>query len=146
MNHWFFLFRLRQKEVVRAIAEAEMRTSGELRVFVTHRKCADARAAAEAQFDALGMTATRERNGVLIFVAPRSRTFAIIGDEGVHARCGEAFWCELAAGLSRAFKEGRLTEGLVGVIERAGELLAQHFPRGGDDRNELPDSIAHDAG
>lgn len=142
MNHWWFFFRLRQKDVVHAIQEAESRTSGEIRVFVSHHKVTDAQAAAREQFEKLGMTATRERNGVLIFVAPRSRVFAILGDEAIHAHCGDAFWKELATTMSNAFKQGHLTEGLVQTITRAGALLAEHFPRGNDDRNELPDAIA----
>jgi uncharacterized membrane protein len=142
MNHWWFFFRLRQKDVLRAIQAAESRTSGEIRVFVSHHKVADVQATAREQFEKLGMTATRERNGVLIFVAPRSRVFAILGDAAIHAECGDGFWSELATTMSAAFKQGQLTEGLVQTITRAGDLLAEHFPRGEDDRNELPDAIA----
>ena len=141
MYHWWFLFRLRQRSIVRAIAAAELRTSGEVRVFISHKLCTDAQAEARAQFDRLGMAATRERNGVLIFVAPRSRTFAIIGDTGIHAKVGDAFWTELATEMTTAFKAGKLTNGLVHTIHRAGVLLAEHFPRCEDDANELPNSI-----
>jgi len=95
MNHWWFFFRLRQKDVVHAIQEGESRTSGEIRVFVSHLKVADVQAAAREQFEKLGMTATRERNGVLISVAPRSRVFAILGDEAIHAQCGDSFGMSL---------------------------------------------------
>ncbi len=142
MNHWWFLLKLRHKPILAAIAEAERLTSGELRVFISHKKCGDALAAAQAQFDKLNMHATKDRNGILFFIAPRSRTFAIIGDEGIHAKCGPAFWQELAGLLSQAFKAGRLTEGLVATLQRAGQLLAEHFPRRDDDRDELPNHIA----
>lgn len=141
MNHWWFLFRLKHKRIVAAIAEAERLTSGELRVFISHQKCADAVAAAQEQFHKLHMDATSERNGILFFIAPRSRSFAIIGDAGIHAKCGDAFWQELAGMMSAAFKAGQLTEGLVATLQRAGQLLAEHFPRREDDRNELPDDI-----
>lgn len=141
MNHWWFLFRLKQKLVLRAIAEAEALTSGEIRICISHKKSADPMTDAKAQFDRLNMSNTRERNGILFFIAPRSRNFAIIGDEGIHAKCGEAFWTELSALLSATFKQGQLTEGLINVVTRAGQLLAEHFPRGEGDRNELPDEI-----
>ena len=144
MIHWWFLFRLKSKQLVAAIAEAESHTSGEIRIYITHKKCADPMAAAKVQFEKLGMTGTAHRNGVLFFVAPRSRNFAILGDSGVHAKCGDGFWQELAALMSAAFKEGRLTEGLVHTIQRAGTLLAEHFPKQEDDRNELPNEIARD--
>ncbi len=128
-------------KVVAAIAAAEQKTSGEIRVLVARQAAADAVAAAEAHFERLGMTATKERNGVLIFIAPASRNFAVIGDSGVHEKCGESFWKLLAAAMELHFKRGEFTEGLVHGIEKAGALLAENFPRGDDDRNELPDEI-----
>jgi uncharacterized membrane protein len=90
MYHWWFLLRLNQRRVLRAIAEAEARTSGEVRIFISHKLIDDPLVEAQAQFDNLKMDATRERNGVLIFIAPRSRKFAVIGDKGIHERCGDA--------------------------------------------------------
>jgi len=87
------------------------------------------------------MTRTRQRNGVLIFLAPRSRNFAVIGDRGVHEKCGDPFWRELAAAMGVYFQREAFTEGLVHGIERAGLLLAEHFPRQPEDRNELPDRV-----
>lgn len=146
MNHWWFLLRLKHKQVLRAITDAESVTSGEIRVCVSHRKSSEPLEDAREQFEKLGMSRTRERNGVLIFIAPRSRSFAIVGDEGIHAKCGDAFWNGLSSMLSTAFREERWTEGLIEAVKRAGELLAQHFPRQSDDRNELPDEIAQDTG
>ena len=127
--------------VVAAIATAEKRTSGEIRVYISSRKVAEPVRAAEKQFERMHMTRTAGRNGVLIFLAPVSHTFAVIGDQGIHAQCGDAFWQELAAAMSERFKQGDFTQGLVLGIERAGALLARHFPRETDDQNELPDRI-----
>lgn len=127
--------------VVAAIAAAELRTSGEIRVLVSRREAPDPVAAARLQFERLGMTKTAERNGVLIFLAPRSRTFAVLGDTGVHARCGETFWAELASAMTERFRAGDFTAGLVQGIERAGTLLAEHFPRRDDDSDELPNEV-----
>jgi uncharacterized membrane protein len=127
--------------VVAAIAAAEQRTSGEIRVLVARKAAPDAVAAAQTHFERLGMTQTAARNGVLIFLAPASRTFAVIGDTAVHEKCGDAFWRDLADAMSEHFKRGNFTEGLIHGIDRAGTLLATHFPRRPDDRNELPDTI-----
>jgi uncharacterized membrane protein len=127
--------------VVAAIVAAEKKTSGELRVLLARHKAPNAVAAARRHFERLGMTRTRHRNGVLIFLAPHSRTFAVIGDTGVHEKCGDAFWRELAATMSEYFKRGDFTAGLMHGIERAGALLAEHFPPDAGDRNELPDEI-----
>lgn len=137
-----FIKQLREPEIVEAIRAAEQKTSGEVRVFISDTEdVADPVAAAQEQFTRLGMTQTRDRNAVLIFLAPGPRKFAIIGDTGVHARCGVAFWEELARTMTARFHTAEFTEGIVQGIERAGELLAEHFPRRPDDDNELPDRV-----
>ena len=101
-------------------------------------------AAAQAQFERLKMQQTKHRNGVLIFVAPVAHKFAVVGDSGVHAKCGDAFWRAVADEMTGRFKKGEFTSGILHAIEKAGDLLAQHFPHNPDDKNELPDDIAHD--
>ncbi|MEY4483093.1 MAG: hypothetical protein RL693_545 [Verrucomicrobiota bacterium] len=130
--------------MVQAIAEAEARTSGEIRVFVTHLKCADPILAAREHFEKLGMNQTRHRNGVLIFLAPRTRNFAVIGDEGVHEKCGDDFWIDVAAHMSTELRASRFTDALVQAVEKTGELLARHFPPDTDNRNELSDRVITD--
>ena len=127
--------------IVAAIAAAAQRTSGEIRVVVSRREASDPIAAAQHEFERLGMTRTAARNAVLIFIAPASRSFAVIGDTAVHEKCGDAFWRELADAMTTHFKGGDFTAGLVHGIERAGALLAGHFPRAAGDRNELPDDV-----
>jgi uncharacterized membrane protein len=139
-----FLSQLEHDAIVRAIDEAEAATSGEIRLFVSRKEPEDAVAAAQAAFDHLGMHKTKERNGVLLFVAPRVRKFAIIGDKAVHERCGDAFWKEVAQEISTHFRRGGFTDGILHGIRRAGQLLAEHFPRRPGGRNQLPDDIAHD--
>jgi uncharacterized membrane protein len=65
----------------------------------------------------------------------------VIGDEGVHARCGDAFWRELTSAMTSYFQRGDFTGGLVHGISRSGALLAEHFPRQPGDRNELSDDV-----
>ncbi len=130
--------------IVAAIAAAEKRTSGEIRVHLTRRVPKDLEERAVRRFHLLGMTKTAERNGVLIYIAPRARQFRILGDTAIHEKCGEDFWKEVAAAMEAHFRKGALTEGVVAGVERVGEVLARHFPRGSRDRNELPDSIDHD--
>ncbi|ACB73302.1 TPM domain-containing protein [Opitutus terrae] len=127
--------------VVAAIAAAEQRTSGEIRVVVAKDKVADPVVAAKAHFERLGMTATIERNGVLIYLAPASRAFAVIGDTAIHEKCGESFWKLTAAAMELRFKQGEFTDGLVLGIEKAAAVLAENFPRQPDDRDELPNTV-----
>ena len=139
-----FLNQLRHDGIVAAICEAEKKTSGEIRVFISHKEVKEPVAAAQSEFERLGMAKTRERNGVLIFVAPQSCSFAVIGDEAVHRKCGDTFWQELAAEMTGHFKRGEFTQGIIHGVRKAGDLLAQHFPYSPDDRNELPDAVEHD--
>jgi uncharacterized membrane protein len=135
---------LEDDRIVAAIREVERKTSAEIRVFISHKRIEEPVVAAQAAFVALGMHKLAARNGVLIFVAPRTHKFAVIGDEGVHAKCGDGFWRELAGSMADYFRKSEFAEGVIHGVTKAGELLAEHFPRQPDDRNELPDEIAHD--
>ena len=115
--------------MVGAIGEAEQKTSGQIRVLISHKSVADPVDAAQKEFVRLGLTKSSERNGVLIFVAPRTRKFAVIGDAGVHAKCGDEFWRELAKVMTEYFRKSEFTEGIIHGVRKAGELLAKHFPR-----------------
>lgn len=141
-----FLGALDHERIVKAIQDAEARSRGEVRVHVSRQAVEDAQSAAARQFEALGMTRTAERNGVLLFVAPVSQTFAVIGDEGIHARCGPDFWKDVAAAMETDFRAGRYTDGIVKGVARVGEALATHFPRkeGTADANELSDEVTED--
>src|SRR4051812_42404797 len=136
-----FLQQLEDEKIVTAIKGAESQTSGEIRVFISDAEPADPFVGAKLAFERLEMANTRDRNGVLIFVAPKSRNFAIIGDQAVHAKCGESFWKTIASEMTSRFKQGQFTDGIVHGIAAAGQLLSQHFPRRADDVNELPDQV-----
>ena len=136
-----FVTQLDEERIVAAIADAEKRTSGEIRVYISHRAHADALAFARRRFAQIGMTRTRRRNAVLLYLAPRTRRFAVVGDSGVHEKCGDAFWQEVSSDLSAGLREGDFTAAIVRAVGRIGDLLATHFPREAGDRNELPDGI-----
>ena len=124
-----------------AITEAELRTSGEIRVVLQAGKVDDPTARAEKEFAKLKMHQTAERNAVLFFVAPDARRFAVFGDKGIYEKCGPEFWQDVAAAMETHFRAGDPTAALVEGITRAGELLAKEFPRQSDDVDELPNTI-----
>jgi uncharacterized membrane protein len=131
-----------ETRVIEAIRDAESKTSGEIRVHIERRCGGRPLPAAERWFTRLGMHATRERNGVLFYLAVDERQFAVVGDAGIHGKVGEAFWGKLRDDLHAAFSAGAFADGLVRAIHEAGERLAEHFPRQGDDRNELSDEVS----
>jgi uncharacterized membrane protein len=137
-----FIRQLEHDRIVEAIKKAEAKTSGQIRVFLQRGKFEeDALIRAQKKFIQLGMEKTAERNAVLILVAPRMQKFAVIGDEGVHAKCGEQFWEELVSRMRQHFLREDFTEALLEAVEATGALLAKYFPRTGDSKNELPDEV-----
>jgi len=125
-----------------AIEAAEHRTSGEICVSVSRLFWGNIETAADKAFVRLGMTRTKERNGVLFFVVPSRRKFVVLGDRGIHERVGQEFWESVAAIISEKFREGDFTGGLLNGIEKVGEELATHFPYDPTtDKNELSDDV-----
>ena len=120
---------LDKPRLVGALADAERKTTGRIYVYVSHRPIADALAAARTRFAKLGLSRLHEdRASVLIYLAPRTHKFAIIGDTAIHERCGEDYWKELAAKLSKDLKAGDLTAALLNAIGSLKATLAEHFP------------------
>ena len=139
-----FFSKIDEARIVEAIRQAETRSRGEIRIHATEKPVGDVLKEATSTFERLGMTRTAERNGILIFVAPKSQKFAVLGDSGITSRVGTTPLDEMAAAMSLAFRESRFTDGLVGAVERAGQILAAHFPRveGGHDQDELSNTIS----
>lgn len=112
-----FLSKLEHDQIVQAIREAEAKTSGEIRVFVQRGKLnADPLVAAQKKFHRLNMHKTRERNAVLIFVAPRSHKFAVVGDRAVHEKCGAEFWERIVQDMQRRFRAGDFSCALIEAV------------------------------
>ena len=125
-----------------AIQKAEQRTSGEICVSVAPYFWGSVEKAADKAFVRMGMTRTKEHNGVLFFVVPSRRKFVVLGDRGIHEHVGQEFWHQVAAVVSEKFRRGDFTGGLVRGIEEVGEQLAAHFPYDPtSDKDELPDDV-----
>ncbi|MEP6667923.1 MAG: TPM domain-containing protein [Chthoniobacter sp.] len=139
-----FIDRLDEAKIVAEIATAEGSTSGEIRVFISRRAPDDAVARARQRFEKLGMTRTRHRNAVLIYFAPRVQKFAVIGDSGVHEKCGLAFWEETVAEIGDHLRGERFTEAVQHAVRKVGAVLARHFPPEPGTANELPNDLLRD--
>jgi uncharacterized membrane protein len=139
-----FFTKEQQARILAAVKEAELATSGEIRVHIETSVKGDVLDRAAWIFGKLGMHKTAERNGVLFYLAVSDRKFAIIGDGGINAKVPAGFWDEISLHLQKNFKENRFTEGLSEGIIMAGLQLKKHFPHQADDVNELPDEISFD--
>lgn len=145
-----FLTSGEEAAIIEAIRIAEKNTSGEIRVHLEPRSISaeepnehiDAFDRAAEVFDMLSMHNTKERNGVLIYVAVKDRTLVIMGDQGINDIVGQNFWESTKDIIINHFKNGEMKQGLVEGILKAGEQLKKHFPHKEEDKNELPDDIS----
>lgn len=135
-------FSAAEKELIKqAIQQAEKKTSGEIRVYIQPHCNGDVLAYTTSLFHRLKMHETKDRNGVLFFLAYKEHRFAIVGDENIHKRTGDDFWKDITMQMEKLFQQQKMIEGLQKGIEMAGEKLKQYFPYSEEDKNELPDDI-----
>jgi uncharacterized membrane protein len=139
-----FFSKEQQAQILASVKEAELETSGEIRVHIETSLNGDVLDRAAWLFRKMGMDKTAERNGVLFYLVVSDRKFAIIGDAGINAKVPAGFWDDISEVLKKDFKEGKFTEGLVEGIIMAGNQLKTHFPHRLEDVNELPDDISFD--
>jgi uncharacterized membrane protein len=131
-----------------AVRQAEAATSAEIRVHLERRvhhlplQRPDALRRARRVFAHLGMHLTADRHGVLIYLAVEDRKLAIVGDEGIHRHVGEAYWESVRDLMIARLSEGRALEAVEAGVAEVGRVLARHFPRRPDDRNELTDEVS----
>lgn len=97
--------------------------------------------AALEQFRARGLYRTAKRTGVLIFISLSDRQAEVVADEGIYAKVSPETWSDVTAAAVAGIKRGEIAAGLVAAVERAGALLAEHFPPSGENLNELPDKV-----
>ncbi len=137
-----FLSPAETEQVVAAIRTAEAATSGEIRVHLDRRCKGDPQAAAKKAFEKIGMDATAEKNGVMIYLAVKDRQFAVIGDSGIDEKVEPAFWDSLRDRMLAEFQKDAFGDGLAAAIAEVGKKLAAAFPRKEGDKNELSDDIS----
>lgn len=137
----FFTSKQKQ-QIINAIKEAELNTSGEIRVHIENHCKKEVLDRAATVFAALKMHKTKLRNGVLFYLAIKDHKFAILGDGGINAVVPDNFWDNIKEMMQHEFTENEFTEGLSSGIKMAGEQLKAHFPYQPDDINELNDDIS----
>jgi uncharacterized membrane protein len=132
-----------QQEYIRqAIMNAELDTSGEIRVHIENTCNGEVLDRALQVFNKLEMEKTASRNGILIYLAVKNRKFAIIGDKAIHEVVTANYWDSVKNKMLEHFREDRFTEGLVEAIAETGTKLKKYFPHQANDVNELSDEIS----
>jgi len=131
-----------QQRIVKAIEQAELNTSGEIRVHIEKSCKIDVLDRAADVFALLKMHKTQLRNGVLFYFAISDRKFAILGDAGINSKVPNNFWDSIKEEMLVLFKQSDITSGLEKGILLAGEKLKEHFPLQKNDVNELSNEIS----
>ena len=124
------------------IAQAESKTTGEIRVHVTYlAKDENPLGSAQSMFQNLNMQETTERNGVLLYFNPKARKFALFGDEGIHQKLGQNYWDNLVVHLRQTIHEKDLITAITNAVQALGEKLTLHFPGSKNDTDELKNDV-----
>ena len=110
-------------------------------LFTNANRGTDALVRAREVFASLGMHRTRQRNGVLIYLALADRRLAIVGDDGIHARVGDDYWAALRDHMVTRLQQGQAGQGVLEAIAEAGQTLRRYFPREPGDTDELSDEV-----
>lgn len=137
-----FFTQEQQDAIQKAIAEAELSTSGEIRVHIDDKCKEDVLDRATDTFYYLKMDKTALRNGVLFYLAVDDHKFAILGDKGINQKVPSDFWDSIKETMLSYFKQQQFTEGLCKGIMMAGEKLKIHFPLQKNDTNELTNEVS----
>lgn len=137
-----FLTKDEEAEVVEAIRLAEKNTSGEIRVHIEKETSIAPIERAVEVFHELKMDQTQLRNGVIIYVAAKSKQFAIYGDKGINDKVADDFWNCTKDIMLGHFRNGNNRKALTDGIHNAGEQLKKHFPFQDGDTDELSNEIS----
>jgi uncharacterized membrane protein len=129
--------------LIKAIQQAEKNTSGEIKVHLEGQcPLGSALDRAREVFASLSLHETRQRNGVLFYVAIEDRRLAIYGDQGINQVVPDNFWKSTTELVVSHLSQGNLVDGLEKGIAEAGLQLARFFPYQKDDENEISDDIS----
>lgn len=137
-----FLDETNKQNIVDAITKAEKGSSAEIRVHLDSTCLGNPITAAIKEFKRLNMQNTKDRNGVLVYVAYKSRKCAIVGDEGINTVVPADFWDECYSVMTSRFKENDFGGGIAASVAKVGEKLKEYFPYQDDDTNELSNEIS----
>jgi len=132
------------EKIKKTIIDAELETSGEIRVHIGKKCMGDPYEKAIKVFNKLGMHRTELRNGVLIFLAPQQQKLAIIGDEGINNKVPDNFWDNIKDTMINHFKSNDIIQGLTDGITQSALQLKEHFPYTDNDKDELSNEITFD--
>ena len=135
-----------------AIAEAEKRTTGEMKLLVVGKstwmslsrlalRIAAARKRAKKEFLALGLDHTIKGTGILIMISLKERVVVVEGGKALEGKLIQERWDHLRDLIINGIASGKRGDGICAAIGEAGKILSEHFPVRPDDVNEISNEI-----
>ncbi len=84
---------------------------------------------------------THGKTGVMLYLSMREHRAEIVADDSITDLVPAEVWGEAMADMLDEIRKGCVAEGIAAGVRDVGKVLAEHFPRGDDDENELPDRL-----
>lgn len=79
--------------------------------------------------------------GVLLYLSMREHRAEIVADQAIADKVAPEVWGDAMVALIANVRKGRAGEGMAEAVRQMGVVLAEHFPKGSENPNELPDRL-----
>jgi putative membrane protein len=114
-----------------------------LRLLLTPKaiKMARVRARAVSLFKVGTEAKTVGRTGVLLYLSMKEHRAEIVADDAIASKVAPEVWGDAMVALLDEVKAGRPGAGMAEAVRQMGTVLAEHFPKGSENPNELPDRL-----
>jgi putative membrane protein len=106
-----------------------------------HIKLQRVRARALSLFRVGTEAKTVGRTGVLLYLSMKEHRAEIVADEAIASKVSPEIWGDAMVALLEEVREGRVGAGMAEAVRQMGIVLAEHFPKGSENPNELPDRL-----
>lgn len=143
MSSDLYLSEEQEQHIIEAIAEAELQTSGEIRIHIEANCPRDPLERSARIFHELGMDQTELQNGVLIYIASEDHKVAVYAGRGIHKQVEDGFWNDVLHLILEHFKSDNFEQGIANAVRKVGDKLRELYPYREDDTNELSDEISY---
>jgi putative membrane protein len=94
-----------------------------------------------ASFTEQGLHYTKDHTGILILVSLLEHRVEVLADRGINLKVAQGTWDEVVHIITAGIKSGQACDAFCTAIARCGDILATHFPRQADDKDELPNRL-----
>lgn len=124
-----FLTATEREQITAGLAEAGRHTRARIGLTIDEQASDDPHGRAQHYFQAWNLPEDERATAVLVYVSARSRTFAVVGGDGVRQVAPQSFWEVVNRELHHHFDEGRYCDGIFKAIAQVAIQLERFFPR-----------------